>query len=181
MQIAWWVELVVKPGQLAEFAQLTREMVDFARTEAGVLGYERFVGADERVIYAFERYADSASASAHLHNFAARFAERFSQLVDRKHFLVMGTPSTELAELLDQYGATYLKPFGHPAQPPADPEVRRPLTAEAVELLKRADDGGVPMFASSNLRRIASENGVAVSDDMTPNAILDELRAQLQS
>jgi hypothetical protein len=44
-------------------------------------------------------------------------------------------------------------------------------------LLAQADAGGVPAFISQNLRRIAEENGVAVTEDMTPNAVVDALRA----
>jgi hypothetical protein len=34
------------------------------------------------------------------------------------------------------------------------------------------------MFVSQNLRRIAEENGVEVSEDMTPNAVVEALRAR---
>jgi hypothetical protein len=54
--------------------------------------------------------------------------------------------------------------------------VRPPLTAEAEDVLASADRGGVPMFTSANLARIALENGVDVSPDMTPNDIIDALR-----
>jgi hypothetical protein len=57
------------------------------------------------------------------------------------------------------------------------PTPRRRLTREARALLRQADEGGgVPMFVSQNLRRIAAENGVPVSEDMTPNEIVDALR-----
>jgi len=51
-----------------------------------------------------------------------------------------------------------------------------PLTAEAQDIISKADDGGIPMFKSANLERIARENGVPVTADMTPNEIIDELR-----
>ena len=54
--------------------------------------------------------------------------------------------------------------------------VRSPLTAEAEDVLATADRGGVPMFTSANLARIALENGVDVSPQMTPNDIMDALR-----
>ena len=54
--------------------------------------------------------------------------------------------------------------------------VRSPLTAEAEDVLATADRGGVPMFTSANLARIALENGVGVSPEMTPNDIMDALR-----
>jgi hypothetical protein len=54
--------------------------------------------------------------------------------------------------------------------------VQPPLTAEALQVIAAADQGGTPMFTSANLARIAKENGVDVSSDMTPNDIVAELR-----
>jgi hypothetical protein len=54
--------------------------------------------------------------------------------------------------------------------------VQQPLTAEALQVIAAADQGGMPMFTSANLARIAKENGVEVSSDMTPNDIIAELR-----
>ena len=55
-----------------------------------------------------------------------------------------------------------------------------PLTAEALQVIAAADQGGTPMFTSANLARIAKENGVDVSSDMTPNDIIAELRLRQQ-
>ena len=112
MQISWLVELIVRPGQLARFEQLTGEMVAAAQQETGVLGYQRFVGDDESSVVVYERYADFAAAIAHLLQFEARFAPRFSQMADRKRFLVFGRPNAELKALLDRYRAAYLAPLG---------------------------------------------------------------------
>ena len=54
--------------------------------------------------------------------------------------------------------------------------VHPPLTAEALQVIAAADHGGTPMYTSANLARIAKENGVDVSSDMTPNDIIAELR-----
>jgi len=54
--------------------------------------------------------------------------------------------------------------------------VHPPLTAEALQVIAAADQGGTPLFTSANLARIAKENGVDVSSDMTPNDIIAELR-----
>ncbi len=48
-QVAWHVELAVKPGALEAFRALTDEMVEATRGEPGVLRYERFVSADSMV------------------------------------------------------------------------------------------------------------------------------------
>jgi len=50
------------------------------------------------------------------------------------------------------------------------------LTPEAQALVDKAAQGGVPLYMTANLARIAEENGVAVSAEMTPNQIIDELR-----
>ena len=111
-QVSWRVELAVKPGELENFRALTREMVEFARSEPGVLIYERFAGKDGKVVHVYERYSDSAAALAHLLDFKQRFGERFSGMVDRKRFTVFGSPDDELKRMLDGFGATiYLAPF----------------------------------------------------------------------
>jgi hypothetical protein len=70
------------------------------------------VSEDGQVVHVYERYADSASALAHLRTFAKRFGGRFLSMVDRTRFTVFGTPSDELKGILDGFGATYLRPLG---------------------------------------------------------------------
>ncbi len=111
-EIAWCVELAVKPGRLADLRKLTREMVAATANEPGVLAYQRFVAVDGKTVHACERYADSGAALAHLKHFGEDFAERFAGMVDRLRFTVYGTPEGELKTLLDGFGAVYLKPFG---------------------------------------------------------------------
>ena len=111
-RISWQVELRVKPGQLGALRALTGEMVDSTKSEAGTLIYERFVSNDGQVVHVVERYIDSAAAVAHLKAFGSLYGERLANLVDRKRFAVFGTPSLELKEILDQFGATYFAPFG---------------------------------------------------------------------
>ena len=110
-QIFWHVELVVKPGQLANFRELTGEMVEATRVEPGVLSYQRFVSDDGKFVHAYERYANSTAAVAHLRKFGKHFSGRFLAMVDRTRFTVFGHPSDELKGLLDGLGVTYLKPF----------------------------------------------------------------------
>jgi quinol monooxygenase YgiN len=110
-QVAWHVELAVRPDELEHFRALTSEMVAFTRREPGVLVYERFLSDDGRTVHVYERYTDSAAAVSHLRAFASEFGERFSKLVERKRFLVFGNPSRELRAILDGYGAIYCAPF----------------------------------------------------------------------
>jgi quinol monooxygenase YgiN len=110
--VSWWVELAVKPGQLANFEKLTAEMIEATRTEAGVLSYQRFISNDNQIIHVYERYADSSAAVAHLRRFREVFSDRFASMVERRRFHVYGDLSTELRTLLDEFGVTYLRPFG---------------------------------------------------------------------
>ena len=106
-QISWHVVLAIKQDQLDDFQALTREMVEFTRTESGVLSYQRFASEDGKFVHGYERYADSAAALAHLRNFTTLFSERFSTLVDRSRFTVFGQPSHELQAVLDRFGAIH--------------------------------------------------------------------------
>jgi len=110
-EIAWQVELAIRPGELENFRTLTSAMVESTKGERGVLIYERFMSADGQIVYVYERYADSAAAVAHLLAFAQMYGERFAQLVERRRFMVFGTPSAELQRILDRFDATYLCPF----------------------------------------------------------------------
>jgi hypothetical protein len=50
------------------------------------------------------------------------------------------------------------------------------LSAEARELLAKVDEGGIPLMMTRNLERIASEHGITVGSDMTPDEVIRLLR-----
>ncbi|MFM9888866.1 MAG: putative quinol monooxygenase [Burkholderiales bacterium] len=110
-QISWHVELQVKPGQIDALRVLTREMIESTKRESGVLIYERFMSDDGQVVHLLERYVDSTAAAAHLVAFERQYGERFASMVDRKRFTVFGTPSVELMQILDRFGARYVASF----------------------------------------------------------------------
>ena len=107
-EIAWQVELAIRPGKFDNFRALTQDMVAFAKSEPGVLVYERFVSEDGQTVYVYERFVDSASAVAHLVAFGERYGERFAKMIERRWFRVCGTPSEALRALLEPFGVTYL-------------------------------------------------------------------------
>jgi quinol monooxygenase YgiN len=102
-EISWIVELAVNPGLLTAFQALTEEMIESARNERGVLSFPRYISEDRKCVEVYERYADSAAATAHLRNFLATFAARFSTLVEPKRLTVFCRPSRELKALLDTF------------------------------------------------------------------------------
>ncbi len=106
--ISWHVELQVKPDQLDALRALTSEMVESTRSEPGALIYERFISDDGHIVHVFERYVDPKAAVTHLTAFGRIYGERFAKMVDRKRFIVFGTPTVELREILDPLGATYV-------------------------------------------------------------------------
>ena len=53
---------------------------------------------------------------------------------------------------------------------------KRTLSAEARELLAKIDEGGIPVLVTQNLERIAKENGIEISNKMTPDDIIRRLR-----
>ena len=106
-RISWYVELQVKPGQLDVLRALTNEMIEASRSESGTLIYERYISDDSEVVHVLERYVDSAAAVAHLTAFVRMYGDRLSKMIDRRRFIVFGTPSDELRRILDPLGATY--------------------------------------------------------------------------
>ena len=112
-EIAWRVELSVKPDQVGNLLALTDEMVESASLEVGCLSYQRFISPDGISVHVYERYLNSAAALAHLTIFFERFAARYASMVDRKAFIVYGAPSSELRLLLDRFSPQYLRPFGN--------------------------------------------------------------------
>lgn len=106
-EVSWQVDISIKVGKFAAFTALNKKMIDFAKTETGVLVYERFASPDGRMVYVYERYIDSPSAVSHLLMFRKMFSKQFSDIVERKRFLVFGDPSNDLRNILNEFGATY--------------------------------------------------------------------------
>lgn len=108
-QVAWHVELSVRPGQIEQLEALTAEMVASTRNEPGALCFERFVSDDRQTVHLYERYLDSTAAVEHLQTFQQTFAARFAALVERREFHVFGSPSSQLREQLSGYGAKFFE------------------------------------------------------------------------
>ena len=106
-EIAWRVELSVKPEQVGKLLALTGEMVMSAKEEKGCLSYQRFISPDGQSLQVYERYPNSGAALAHLTIFFKRFAARYASMVERTTFMVYGNPDEEL-----QFRPKYMRPFG---------------------------------------------------------------------
>jgi quinol monooxygenase YgiN len=107
-EVSWHVELTVNDGHLEALRALSAEMIEAALAEPGTLAYERFVTADGKRVFLYERYVDSAAAVAHLRTFVQRFGARWGALIRRDRFTVCGPASPELRAILDQFSPTYV-------------------------------------------------------------------------
>jgi quinol monooxygenase YgiN len=108
--VCWFVELALRPGARKDFLRLTEEMVETSRQEPGTLIYERALNADQDVVIAHEWYESSEAALTHLRRFHAEFGSRFSALIERKAFIVVGDVSAELRAALSSVGARVFVP-----------------------------------------------------------------------
>lgn len=82
---------------------------------------------------------------------------------------------------LSRWATLFLSNLGEAAPaaaPPAAAAHYAGISAEAAELLRAVDAGGVPAFMTGRLKQIAADHGIAVDAGSTPNDIIDALRRQ---
>ena len=107
----WIFTLDVKPGQLAPFKALVRQIVDATSREPGTLAYQYAVSEDEQTVHIFERYRDSTAFVLHVEQTFGGFAERFLSFVSVRSLVVYGEPNAAARKALDSFGATYMRLF----------------------------------------------------------------------
>jgi quinol monooxygenase YgiN len=111
-EVAWVVEVDVKPGQLDAFKALMEEMVEGTGAEPQTRNYEWYITGDRKTVHIFEKYADSEAMILHVNGFMSKWAARFMESVDMTRFTVYGDPSPAARELLDSMSASYMAPWG---------------------------------------------------------------------
>ena len=110
--VSWSIQLSVKEGQMENARELSEEMIVATRNEPGTLAYEWYVSDDGAICHIHEKYADSDAVLAHLGAFGANFMDRFMQIFQPTALYVYGNPNAAAKEVLDNFGAVYLPPFG---------------------------------------------------------------------
>jgi len=108
--VGWQVELAVIPGALEAFRELTAEMVAATRGEPNVLIYERYVSADCSLFTCRAVYRLGGWRCAFTHVWES-IQQTLRNLVVRTRLVVYSTPTAELGETLDGFGATYFFHF----------------------------------------------------------------------
>lgn len=109
--VAWLLELTIKPGQRSAFEAVMRDMIASAQAEPGTLNYEWWIAADGSACHVYERYRDSGAVMTHLAGFGAKFAERFLPLITPTRFVVYGAPSPAAREALAAFDPLHLAPL----------------------------------------------------------------------
>ena len=112
-QVGWLVELTIKDGRHDDLRTLIAEMVYNAKAnEPGTLDYEWSISPDGRTCHLLERYADSASALAHIKTFEERYAERFVDVMTPTRVTAYGHFSPEARAALAAQHPTFMEPVG---------------------------------------------------------------------
>ena len=96
---------------MTEFKKIVGQLIAAAKNEAGTLAYEFSIDADQSIVHIFERYRNSDAIVSHVTQTFGPFAERFLAAAQVRSFVVYGTPSTEVREVLAGFKPTYMTPF----------------------------------------------------------------------
>jgi quinol monooxygenase YgiN len=76
-------EFSIKSGELGNFKELVKEMVDAIQVnEPDTLTYEIFISEDGNSCQFMERYVDSDAVMTHVGNFREKFGGRFWALLE---------------------------------------------------------------------------------------------------
>jgi quinol monooxygenase YgiN len=110
-EIYWLVTCDVKPGKFNDFTKVVEPLVAATKNEVGSIAYDYSVNDDETLVQIFETYTDSTAVVSHVTKVFSQFAADFSACVDVMGFLVFGEPDAAATEILDRFGATYMRPF----------------------------------------------------------------------
>ena len=109
--VAWMLELNIRPGRGADFRALMTEMVAATKAnEPGTLAYEWSTNPDGTTCHLWERYADSAAAMIHAGTFGAKYAARFLEVLQPVRLVLYGSPSPELRAALAGFGPVFMEP-----------------------------------------------------------------------
>ena len=111
--IYWMVELAIQPDRENELRPLVEEMVNATHNnEPGALDYEYYISNDGKVCHLFERYVDAEATITHLEGFKAVFADRFVKVFQPIRFVLYGSPSAEVREVLAGFNPIYMEAVG---------------------------------------------------------------------
>jgi quinol monooxygenase YgiN len=109
--IYWILEVAIHPGKLTDFKAVARDLIAATQSEAGTLGYEWHLSADETVCHIYERYANSDVVLVHVQSFG-NFAPRFIEACRPTRFDIYGKPSAAVKEALADFNPAYFSALG---------------------------------------------------------------------
>ncbi len=109
--IYWLLSLLIHPGHEARFKEISAQLIESTRAEAGTLNYEWTLSEDGGICHVYERYVDSAAIKLHLQ----RSAELVGQLLSvstPQSFFIYGSPDEEVKKDLAGLKPVYMTPLG---------------------------------------------------------------------
>jgi len=89
---------------------------------------------------------------------------------------VQAEPSTDVVPPITPEAQALIDELNQKVTNP--PNITGVITPEAESLLQSVKDGGVPAMMTNNLKKIAKNNGIKVTKRMTPNDIIEALKAK---
>ena len=102
--------LTIEPAKFDAFKALADELVAASRKQSDTTIYEFVVSADRTQVHIVERYR-TKSLLPHVKETFAPYAARFLELVRIDALYVYGETTPQIREVLDGFGAIYLRPF----------------------------------------------------------------------
>jgi quinol monooxygenase YgiN len=104
--VYWTIHATLHDGKLDDLKELMGKMVELTNGESGALNYEWSISADQKTLYVFERYADSAAVMAHMANVGPHLPT-LMEYVTLAAPLVLGAPDDTVKAAFADFGATY--------------------------------------------------------------------------
>jgi quinol monooxygenase YgiN len=90
----------VKSGQFDKLRTVISALAALSEKEAGCLAYECSANADRSKIYMIEHFRDSAAILHHIAESFMQHAEAWGELVSVSSFVVIGSPTDEVRNML---------------------------------------------------------------------------------
>jgi quinol monooxygenase YgiN len=110
-EIFWTVTFAVNTDHLSAFKKVVRTIVAATMQEPGALEYVYTISADQTTVDVVERYCDSEAVIFHVTQTFGPHADTMLTLAKPIRFIVYGTPSTEVVEILAGFNPVYMTPF----------------------------------------------------------------------
>lgn len=113
MNVYWMIQATINDGQLDALKAQMTTMVEATQTnEPGALNYEWWIGADEKTLHIYERYADSDAVMAHMVNIKSHLPAFMGMITMTAPITVYGPANDQVKAAFADMGPIYLGTLG---------------------------------------------------------------------